>query len=355
MPISHEDTPVTPTGPYLPELPAQPRPEAPTELGEPAPTPGLWDVRTLSAPQVSRAATRKRRGRRPFAVFLLVGGLGSWGIYRTHVVQEALTSSALDGGEPTPFTVVATTAPTANPLLPDIVYVRPAYRVANFVETSRTVGVEGGVPIDENIVVTVEMDYVTPIASFLIDAGSTGSVAGEQLILTSDYIYGAVGAAGEPWVRLPPDPEMTALAAIGYLKMYHEVVTTEVRFAATDVIVTSDVVHGIPVTTYQFDVPWNMLSEFIDPTSSSDPIVRKKAADFRPVGLRLAHVTLSVDTDGLIRMADYQLDEQAWIDAAAAAPGDLVGDVHTRIEIVSTSNEPSIVVPPESFIDAPAG
>ena len=203
--------------------------------------------------------------------------------------------------------------------------------------------------------VTVEIDYVTPIASFLIDAGSTGSVAGEQLILTSDYIYGAVGAAGDPWVRLPPDPEMTALADVGYLKMYHEVATPEVRYAATDVIVTGEVVRGTPVTTYQFNVPWIMLSEFADPTINSNPIIRRKAADSMPDGLRLAHVTLSVDTDGLIRMADYQLDEQAWIDAAAAAPGDLVSEVHTRIEIISTSNEPSTVVPPESFVDAPPG
>jgi hypothetical protein len=180
-------------------------------------------------------------------------------------------------------------------------------------------------------------------------------MVGQQLILASDYVYSAGEAAGDPWVRLPPDPEIAALADVGYLKMYHEVATPEVRSAATDVIVTGEVVRGIPVTTYQFNVPWIMLSEFIDPTSSSDPIVRKKAADRMPVGLRLAHVTLSVDTDGLIRVADYQLDETAWIDAAAADPGDLVSDVHTRIEVISTSNEPSTVVPPESFVDAPPG
>ena len=285
------------------------------------------------------------------AALLVVGALGSWGIYQTHVIQDALSSEAIDDGALTPSTVVATTAPTGNPLLPDTVHVRPAYRVANFVETSRTVGVRGGVPIDENIVVTGEADYVTPIASLVIDAhGSLEPMAGSQLILTGDYIYGA----GDPWVRLPLDPEMQAYADVENLRMYHEVATLEVRAAATDVIVTGEVVRDIPVTTYQFDVPWIMLPDFFDPTISSSPIVRRKAADSMPEALRFAHVTLSVDTDGLIRMYDYKLDAQAWIDAAAAAaPEDLVGDVHWRLEIISTSNEPSTVVPPESFIDGP--
>jgi hypothetical protein len=132
---------------------------------------------------------------------------------------------------------------------------------------------------------------------------------------------------------------------LGYLKMFGEVVTPEVRDAATNVLATAEVVHGTPVTTYRFDVPWMTLLGTALPTGA---VLMKDE-------LLEVHVTLSVDADGLLRVYDQQYDEQAWIDAAAAAPEDFDWFVHTRTEVVSTSDEPSTLVPPSSFVDAPAG
>jgi hypothetical protein len=249
----------------------------------------------------------------------------------------------------TPATGDARTILAGNAVLPEIVSVRPTYRAASFVETSRQVGELGDLPFEQNIVVTGEVDYVTPVASLHFEVHGDLSTFNERLLMTNEHTYTEGDTPDAPWVRTPRTASAGAMDAPGFLKTYGEVVTLEVREAATDVVTTNEILRGIPVTTFQFVVPWSKLPEFAIPTSGG------LGDTFMKDELRLVHVTLSVDGDGLLRVYDQQYDEQAWIDAAAAAPEDFDWFSHFRTEVISTSNEPSALAPPASFIDAPAG
>jgi hypothetical protein len=224
---------------------------------------------------------------------------------------------------------------------------RPPYRTASFVETSRQIGEQGDVPFEQNIVITAEVDYVTPVASLVFEVQGSLSTLHSELIMTGEHSYRVGDNPDGPWERRPRGPSALAMDTVGYLKMYGEVVTAEVRAAATGVVETNDVVNGIAVRTFRFDVPWTTLMDLADPTSTG---IGEEVLDD---GLRVVHVTLSVDSDGLLWVYDQRYDEQAWIDAAAAAPADFDWFSHVRTELISTSNLPSAVVPPASFVDAP--
>ena len=291
-------------------------------------------------PSIDRVATRKREGRRAILVFLILGGLGAWGLYHVHAFERALNSLA---GEDDGSTPASDSASTGNgTVLPDTIFVRPSYRVATYVDTSKRIGYEAQAPFAENQQTTAEVDYITPVASFVFNVDGTSPLHDRQVVHTGDstYIHGEL--ASDSWVRIPRDTSMDELAQVDYLPMYQDVVTSAVRASATNVTATNEVMFGIPVTTYQFDAPWTALPEFAE-NGSVDAS--------QPVELREAHVTLSVDPDGLIRVSDYQFVEQAWIDAAAAASEDFFWYVHVRVEVTSTSLAPSTVVAPESFVE----
>jgi hypothetical protein len=289
------------------------------------------------------------------AFLLLGGGIGgTWGLYHTQAVQRVLRTLGADDEAATPVADPGTATPGT--ILPDTIFVRPSYRVATFVSTNRRIGREAGKSVEADQVVTAEVDYITPIASFVFENEGTisGITARQQGIQTSEYFYKHVGLAADPWVRTPRPwdqvprdrPGLDAGTEVGFLPMYQDVVSSEVRARATNVIATNDVVLGIPVTTYQFDAPWNTFPEFAY-LGSPDPSW--------PRELHEVHVTLSVDVDGFIRVTDYQFAEQAWMDRAAVSSEDFFWRVHVRMEITSTSIEPSTVAPPESFIEAVAG
>lgn len=354
MPISHEDETVTPNGPFLPEAPAPWLPEATARATAPAPVPAtsLWDVRSASGPPLGRVATPKHGGRRAIVSVLVLGALGAGGYlaYTTFSKSDASdsTTTGAESALSTPVTDVPTTVATDSSILPDVVYVRPSYRVASFVETSRHVGYDDGLPFEQDIVITGEVDYVTPVSSFVFDFGDAVDKT-SQLIWTTEYSYTSDIPVVDPWERKPRVPSAKAMDTYEYLKMYHDVVTPEVRAAATGLVTTNEILHGIPVTTYQFDVPFTALPVFA--AAVGDGSINALMKD----DLLAVHVTLSVDADGLLRVYDHQFNEQAWIDAAAATPGGDDWYVHLRIEVTSTSNEPSLVVPPAEFVDVPAG
>jgi hypothetical protein len=248
----------------------------------------------------------------------------------------------------TPVSVAATSTLTDNTSLPDTIFVRPSYRVASFVQTSRHVGYDEGLPFEQDIVITAEVDYVTPVASLVFDLGDGPDTTG-QLIWTKEHSYTSETPSVGPWERKPREQSTVAMDTLEHLKLYHEVVTPAVRENATAVSVTNDVVHGIPVTTYQFNVPFTAIPQFAAETADSpiDILMKAELLDVR--------VTLSMDADGLLRVTEYQFNERAWIDAAAASPDGYDWFVHLRTEVTSTSNEPSLVVPPAEFVDVPAG
>jgi hypothetical protein len=349
MPTSHEDPPIesnAPLPPVLPAVPVLPEPTIPQPPGgsptvvEAPPRPGLWDVRTLSLPPVDRAARRKREGWRALVVFLVLGVVGAGVLYRVQAIQRALGTAAADNRASTPDRV---THGGDGSVLPDTTFVRPSYRVAVYADTSRKIGTEAGMPFEEDEWVTAEVDYVTPIASLTSESqGTLSALAPRQIIQTNEYTYVNGKLAGDPWIRAPHEPTLDPLTALDFLPMYQDVVTAEVRAAASNVSTTNEVVRGIPVTTYVFDTPWHTLAEFADDGDVNTTTLPPELGD--------AHVTLSVDADGLIRVSDYQFVEQAWVDAAATTT-DMSWYVHIRIDIVSTSNEPSTVVPPASFIE----
>jgi hypothetical protein len=336
--------------PDLPEVPLPWLPATPVELAQPAPAPSLREARSSQAPPVSRAVPPKHGGRRTLVSVLVLGALGAGGyLAYTRVSGSDASEPANPRADPALSTPVAdaATTPIADTILPHIVDVRPAYRAASFVETSRQIGKQGDVPFEQNIVITAEVDYVTPVASLVFDVQGSLSTLHSELIMTGEHSYREGDSPDGPWERRPREPSAVAMDAVGYLKMYGEVVTAEVRAAATGVVETNDVVNGTPVRTFRFDVPWTTLTGIADPTSTGigDAVLDD--------GLRVVHVTLSVDSDGLLWVYDQQYDEQAWIDAAAAAPADFEWFSHVRTELISTSNVPSTVVPPASFVDVP--
>lgn len=353
MPISQEDASVVPTGPYLPETPPAPwLPVPPAGVADPVPAPSLWDVRTTSGPRANRAAPRRRGGRRPFVAVLVLGVVGAAGYltFSKFIASDSDEAATLvaDVAASTPVSVVATSTLTDSTILPDTVFVRPSYRVASYVETSRHVGYDEGLPFEQDIVITAEVDYVTPVSSFVFDFGDAVDKT-SMLIWTNEHSYTTDIPVVGPWERKPREPSTKALDTLEYLKMYQEVVTPAVRENATAVSETNGVVHGIPVTTYQFNVPLTALPQFVAATADG-PIDALMKAELLEV-----HVTLSMDADGLLRLTDYQFNERAWIDAAAASPDGYDWFVHSRTEVTSTSNEPSLVVPPAEFVDVPAG
>lgn len=353
MSISQEDASAVPTGPYLPEAtPAPWQPAPPAGVADPVPAPSLWDVRTMNGPPANRSAPRRRGGRRAFVAVLVLGAVGAAGYltYSKFIASDPDDTATLvaDVTASTPVSVAATSTRTDNTILPDTIFVRPSYRVASYVETSRHVGYDEGLPFEQDIVITAEVDYVTPVSSFIFDFGAAVDKT-SQLIWTNEHSYTTDIPADGPWERKPREPSGKALDTLEYLKLYQEVVTPAVRENATAVSVTNDVVHGIPVTTYQFNVPFTALPQFATDTADGpiDVLMKAELLDVR--------VKLSMDADGLLRVTEYQFNERAWIDAAAASPDGYDWFVHSRTEVTSTSNEPSLVVPPAEFVDVPAG
>lgn len=359
MSTSQEDTRTTPGGPFLPDAYVPRLPPAAPAVVEPAPAGrvGLQSSAILppQLAQLAHAPKPKRRAWRMFLVLLAVAGAGAGGYFAKTTFDDhaanGTSDSDLDASVPTSATITtpdtldnATPAVTAVASLPDTVYVRPSYRVATFVETSRQVGYDGGVPFKDNIVITAEADYVTPIASFAFDAQGTVRNMTSQRIMTNEYSYRPSETFGAPWERTLREPSAVAMDVVEHLQMYNDVVTPEIREAATDLTATDDVVHGIPVTTFRFDLPWTKLAEFAEVDAETTAVLVNEA-------LLHVHVTLSVDADGLLRVQDYQFDEQAWIDFAAATPDGFDWFVHSRVEVTSTSNEPTTVAPPAEFVD----
>jgi hypothetical protein len=299
---------------------------------------------------VTRAVPPRHGGRRALVSVLVLGALGAAGyLVYTRLGGSHASEPTIPGADTALSTPVADVATVliADTVLPDIADVRPPYRAASFVETSRQIGKQADVPFEQNIVITAEVDYVTPVASLGFDVQGSLSTLSSELIMTNEHTYREGATPDAPWERRPREPSAVAMDTVGYLKMYGDVVTAEVRAAATGVVETNDVVNGIPVRTFRFDVPWTTLTGLTDPTSTG------VGEDVLDGGLRVVHVTLSVDSDGLLWVYDQQYDEQAWIEAAAAAPADFDWFSHVRTEVISTSNLPSAVTPPASFVDAP--
>jgi hypothetical protein len=64
-------------------------------------------------------------------------------------------------------------------------------------------------------------------------------------------------------------------------------------------------------------------------------------------------MTVSVDGAGLVRLADVQADVRAWSDLLTlAGDEDVTVPVHTRREVMGTSDQPLPLVMPDT---APAG
>ena len=337
-----------PNGPSLAEVPLPWLPTSPADVAQPVPAPSWSGAGLSQAPPVKRAGPPRHGGWRALVSLLVLGALGAGGyLAYTRLSGSDASEPTIPGADPAlsiPVTDIAT-APFADTVLPDIVDVRPPYRAASFVETSRQIGKQGDVPFEQNIVITAEVDYVTPVASLVFDVQGSLSTLSSKLIMTNEHTYREGATPDAPWERRPREPSVVAMDTAGYLKMYGDVVTSEVRAAATGVVETTDVVNGVPVRTFRFDVPWTTLTGVADPTSTG---IGQEVLDG---GLRMVHVTLSVDSDGLLRVYDQQYDEQAWIDAAA--PADFDWFSHVRTEVISTSNLPSAVVLPASFVDAP--
>lgn len=352
MSISEEDARVTPSGPYLPEAPGPWLPAPAAAVVRPSSVRSL-DVASPAIARVTTSRPPKRPARRSLLVVLALAATSAGGYFSSMTLNQTgageSTQSDADEVVPTPVTdiaVITTPDVVANTVLPITAYVRPSYRVATFVETSLQVGYKDGLPVEQNMVITAEVDYVTPVASISFDVQGSSSNMVSQLILTNEYSYQPSTTFGAPWERTTRGPSPVAMDTVGHLRMYQDVVTPAVRDAATDVVVTNDVVHSIPVTTYRFDVPWTKLYDNVADDLTTAALVKDS--------LLQVHVTLSVDADGLVRVNDHQYDEQAWMDAASVVNDGFDWFVHTRVEVTSTSNEPSTVVPPAEFVDKPA-
>ncbi len=229
--------------------------------------------------------------------------------------------------------------------LPEMVKERPNYRVMSFVETSREVGSNDGVPFTQDIVLTAEVDYVTPIAQFRFNFAGVNP-GDRSAIQTSDSFYASSPVYGAPWSRSPRVAEAVGLYSPSHVEMYHEVVTPQVLAAATAVVETKEFIGEVPVTTYSFDVPASQL----EPFATTDAEAQQVEAVLGE-GLMNARVTLSVDADGLLRVYDIRLDEQAWVQAIAISGREMSFFVSLRTEVLSTSNEPSTITPPVDFVD----
>ena len=291
-------------------------------------------------------------------MLLIFGGLGTAAyLGYQHTQKESAKDDVADGAVPsvpldgtaTSTTVVGAPAgagiPTPLVALPEINLPRPTYRVAKFLETIGVVAKRDGVTEEYSTVLDVEVDYATAVSRVLFETTGDRAFSGES-VYTADSIYTPGEAFGAPWTRQSRSPSPTAVDTQGHLLLYSEYVTPDVRAAATNVTSTSETVHDVAVTTFRFDVDWTKLEQFGGDAATD-------VSEILNPSITTAHLTISVDAQGFVRVFDYVVDAAASRQVIDVRSEDGSLDTHLRVEVLYTSDVQSTIVPPVNFVEAP--
>ena len=350
MSINQDDVPAqgyaeqpTSSPNFAPRLPTPAPVQRPT-----APPPSFMQQQVLAPAVVSPNAPTKGRALRLFVWLVVLAGAGAGGVVVYQKVRGQQVSSTMSANVKSSTGASTAVGAGGTAVLPALTFVKPAHRVVNFVHTTRTVGIKGGNATTEDLVVTADVDFVTPIASFQIDETGTEQTVHHEAITTADSTYLAGTSPGAPWERSPHTISDTSVDSPTLLKVYQDEVTPQLRAAATNVTIHDGTLHGTPVTMYEFDAPLTSLANVNDDQASLDAVEASLSQDLLQV-----HLTIGIDSDGLIRLEDLQENEGAWTKALTLSPKDDDTVVHDRFEITATSETPSTVTVPAAVIDAP--
>jgi hypothetical protein len=283
--------------------------------------------------------------------FLFALALAGAAVYWV-VLADANPSRGGDGAAVAETTMLGAHDPSASATLPDIAFGRPSYSGATWVESSTDLVMRAGAVTEERSEIAGAADYARGLAR--LDASGPAVVDGEPdaepqtVVLTAEHQYVPGRVFGTPWTRTPRQrlAGVQDIDSREHLPMYQELVDAAVRADARNVTVAIDVLRGVPVRTYRFDVD----AQVIDPGGIGSLLSAVGVGTPFVVAMRV-----SVDADGLIRLSELRVDDASARAAAAGSAEGIRVPLARSLEVTALSHFPLDIEVPPNFVDSLQG
>ncbi len=284
---------------------------------------------------------KKRRSRRPLVVKVLVLGLlgGAGYLGRETAFATRLKGDGYDSS-----------------LLPMIVYERPKPGTVDGTSTRYSVNVEGGVVAHEEVfidfvtnpstsdtAVELRQTYNSLENGELVDPPQ--QVSTRETIAIGSVLYTEAAEEGAPWEQ-GPRLKQEPLSGTATVWMYQDVVDHSLR-RVIPLSVIDETIGGVEVTTYQWVIPRGEYRGSAPFVAARFPLVEMSTPE-SPVTL-----TISVDSEGIVRVVDVGLELGAVIDEAIAQ-GDGASYYRRHYELDSIEDAAASITAPTNVEPAAA-
>lgn len=330
---------VEPLAPYLPPVAATAATHSTGQATSLSPvmTPGI------AARALSTKDKPKRRRKRLIALGVLVGlTTASAVIFHNTAFVERFTGSGYD----------------SNPL-PVRSFPQPKFAGAEYTFTTQSIEMFDGLPTNLWRTERDVVDYKSQTAKLTIDvakASIIGGTIGVPQIVTPAYdmfvdaqsTYEQGKTPSDPWIhtRQEPGALLQDILTSSDIRMYQDVIDPTLR-AQNPATVVAETRHEIPVTTYTYTFEFGKFYEtaprLFDLVNTMDG---NAAAD------ATVTVTISLDTEMLVRYLDINVDYQSVIEFRAKQDTEGTYPYRYTIEIVSADDTPRVLATPTNIVEA---
>jgi hypothetical protein len=335
--------------PTLPRLaPVTPKPATP-ETSRVASTLSLEAFLAANADGTGTARSAPAPEKRKHRALIVLGGVMALTlllgvIFRNTAFVQRFTGKGYD----------------TNPL-PTHAAALPTFAGAEFTITTQMVSIADGLPTNFWDTEHVTVSYKSPAAAKLTFDRAKASVIGGTIgtpqnvmppydvFIDQQLSYEPGETATAPWIRTPHGPGWIDQEVLrpDMVLMYQDVIDPTLR-AQPPASVVNEMVHEIPVTTYNYTFTFGDFYESAPRLFELFHVVDGNADPEASVS-----VTVSLDDQWMVRYLDVNVDYHSVLDHRAKR------DVGTRypyrytMDVIKTTDTPDVVTVPANAVDPP--
>lgn len=331
---------VDPPGPYLPPVAAK---GASPTTGQVVTTLLATTAMGTATVVPSRHAPPKRTHKRLIALGVIVAVTAALVVVgRNTAFIERFTGKGYD----------------TNPL-PVHTFPEPKFAGAKYTFTTQSVAMFEGLPTNLWRTEHDVVNYTSKTAKLTIDiakASIIGGTIGKPQSVTPAYdvyvdgvsTYREGATPSDPWVRSKQEPgsSLQDILNSSDIRMYQDVIDPTLR-AQQPVAVLAETRHEVPVTTYTYKFEVGKFYDSAPRLFDLVSIVDGNAAEDATVT-----VTVSLDSDMLVRYLDVNVDYQSVLEFRAKQNVEESYPYRYTLEMVSADDPPATIAIPTKVVEA---